>query len=124
MTEKGPATFFGVGFFRVAGILPRFGGWHLFFLGWRGLERAPRRSFSMAAFDRITCDPNVLGGKACVRGLRISVALLVNLIASGMAPGEILAEYPSLEPDDITQALHYVAWLAEETVLPSETAPA
>jgi uncharacterized protein (DUF433 family) len=41
-----------------------------------------------------------------------------------MTPGEILAEYPSLEPDDITQALHYVAWLAEETVLPSETAPA
>ena len=78
----------------------------------------------MAAFDRITCDPNVLGGKACVRGLRISVALRVNLIASGMTPGEILAEYPSLEPDDITQALHYVAWLAEETVLPSETAPA
>ena len=78
----------------------------------------------MAAFDRITCDPNVLGGKACVRGLRISVALIVNLIASGMTPGEILAEYPSLEPDDITQALHSVAWLAEETVLPSETAPA
>ena len=78
----------------------------------------------MAAFDRITCDPNVLGGKACVRGLRISVALLINLIASGMTPGEILAEYPSLEADDITQALHYVAWLAGETVLPSETAPA
>lgn len=77
----------------------------------------------MAAFDRITCDPHVLGGKACVRGVRISVALLVNLIASGMTPGEILAEYPSLEPDDITQALHSVARLAEKTVLPSETAP-
>ena len=46
--------------------------------------------------------------------------LVVNLIASGMSPAEVLTEYPSLEQDDITQALHYAAWLAEETVLPSE----
>lgn len=78
----------------------------------------------MTAFDRITCDPGIMGGKACVRGMRITVALVVNLIASGMSAEEILSEYPSLQPDDITQALHYAAWLAEETVLPSEAMPA
>lgn len=78
----------------------------------------------MTAFDRITCDPGIMGGKACVRGMRITVSLVVNLIASGMSPAEVLTEYPSLEPDDIAQALHYAAWLAEETVLPSEAAPA
>lgn len=76
----------------------------------------------MTAFNRITCDPGIMGGKACVRGMRITVSLVVNLIASGMSPAEVPTEYPSLEPDDITQTLHYAAWLAEETVLPSEAA--
>ncbi|MBM3954670.1 MAG: DUF433 domain-containing protein [Planctomycetes bacterium] len=77
----------------------------------------------MTAFDRITCDPSIMGGKACVRGMRITVALVVNLIASGMTAAEVLAEYPSLEPDDVSQALCYAAWLAEEKELPSEAAP-
>jgi hypothetical protein len=55
---------------------------------------------------------------------RITVALVVNLIASGISAEEILSEYPSVQPDDITQALHYAAWLAEETVLPGEAMPA
>ena len=56
--------------------------------------------------------------------MRITVALVVNLIASGMTEGEILAAYPILEPEDIRQALRYVAWLAEKAVLPSEVASA
>lgn len=76
----------------------------------------------MSAFDRITFDPNVMGGKACIRGMRITVALVVNLVANGMSGEEIVAAYPYLEPDDISQALRYAAWLAEETVHPMELA--
>jgi uncharacterized protein (DUF433 family) len=79
---------------------------------------------AMAPIDRITCDPRVMGGKACVRGMRITVSLVINLVASGMTEGEILATYPILEPEDIRQALRYAAWLAEEAVLPSEVASA
>ena len=67
--------------------------------------------------DRITVDPKVLGGKPCIRGMRISVALILNLLANGMAPEEILEAYPYLEPEDIRQALRYAAWLAEERVV-------
>jgi len=59
--------------------------------------------------DRITVDPKVLGGKPCIRGMRISVALIHNLLANGMAPEEILEAYPYLEPEDIRQALRYAA---------------
>ncbi|GIX08033.1 MAG: hypothetical protein KatS3mg115_2436 [Candidatus Poribacteria bacterium] len=64
--------------------------------------------------DRITIDPKVLGGKPCIRGMRISVALILNLLANGLSPEEILRAYPYLEPEDIRQALRYAAWLAEE----------
>ena len=70
----------------------------------------------MFGFDRITSDPNVMGGKACVRGMRISVSLVVNLVANGMSFEEILDEYPDLEPDDIRQALRYAAWAADDMV--------
>ena len=70
----------------------------------------------MFGFDRITADPHILGGKACIRGMRISVSLIVNLIASGMTVGEIIVEYPDLEPEDIQQALRYAAWAIDETV--------
>ena len=66
----------------------------------------------MFGFDRITADPNILGGKACVRGMRISVSLIVNLVANGMTVEEIIVEYPNLEPDDIRQAIQYAAWAA------------
>ena len=59
--------------------------------------------------DRITFDPQVLGGRACIRGLRITVSLLVNLVANGMKVEEILAEYPFLEGEDVRQALQYAA---------------
>jgi uncharacterized protein (DUF433 family) len=67
-------------------------------------------------FDRITADTQILGGKACIRGMRISVSLIVNLVANGMTTEDIIREYPDLEPEDIRQALHYAAWATEETV--------
>jgi uncharacterized protein (DUF433 family) len=70
----------------------------------------------MLEFDRITFDRNVMGGRACIRGMRITVSLIVNLVASEMSAEEIIDAYPYLEPEDIRQALRYVAWLAEETV--------
>jgi uncharacterized protein (DUF433 family) len=66
--------------------------------------------------DRITFDNNIMGGRACIRGMRIPVSLVVNLVANGMPEKEILAEYPDLEPEDINQALRYAAWLASEEV--------
>jgi hypothetical protein len=77
----------------------------------------------VTAFDRITFDPHVMGGKACIRGLRVTVSLVVNLVANGMSTEQILAAYPYLEAEDIRQSLRYAAWLAEETVLPSEPLP-
>lgn len=70
----------------------------------------------MFGFDRITSDPNMLGGRACIRGMRILVSLIVNLIANGMTAEEIIVEYPDLEPEDIQQALRYAAWATEDTV--------
>jgi len=79
----------------------------------------------MLGFDRITFDPDVLSGKACVRGMRISVSLVVNLIANGMTVEEITAEYPDLDPEDIRHCLRYAAWTADEDVYPTATgAPA
>lgn len=68
----------------------------------------------MFGFDRITADPHILGGKACIRGMRISVSLIVNLVANGMTTEGIIAEYPDLEPEDIQQALRYAAWATSE----------
>ncbi len=64
---------------------------------------------SVLGFDRITFDPKIMGGQACIRGMRIPVALIVNLVAHGKTPAEILEEYPDLEPEDIQQALEYAA---------------
>ena len=63
----------------------------------------------MFDLDRITAAPDILGGKACVRGMRISVALIVNLVANKMSMAQIIDEYPDLEAEDIRQALHYAA---------------
>lgn len=67
-------------------------------------------------FDRVTFDPRIMGGRACIRGMRITVALVVNLIANGMSADEIIREYPDLEPEDIRQALGYASALANEEV--------
>jgi len=79
---------------------------------------------SVPGFDRITFDPNVMGGRACIRGMRITVSLILNLIANGMSIEEIVEAYPYLEPEDVRQALRYAAWLAEETIYALEPSPA
>lgn len=67
-------------------------------------------------FDRITFDPEILGGRACIRGMRIPVSVIVGQIAHGATEDEVLEEYPDLEPEDIQQALEYAAWLTREEV--------
>ena len=69
-------------------------------------------------FDRITSDPRVMAGRACIRGMRITVSLVVNLVANGMTTDEIIEEYPDLEAEDIRQALQYASSLANEEIHP------
>ena len=64
--------------------------------------------------DRITQNPEVMGGKACIRGMRVTVGMIVGQIGAGRGIDEILADYPYLEREDIMQALRYAAWRAEE----------
>jgi len=66
-------------------------------------------------YDRITFDPQVMGGRACIRGMRIPVSLIVKLVANGMTLEQVLHEYPDLEAEDVHQALQYAANLADET---------
>ncbi len=70
-------------------------------------------------FDRITFDPKIMGGRACIRGMRIPVSVVVSHIAHGATFDEILTEYPDLEQADIEQALRYSAWLTHEAVHPA-----
>ena len=70
-----------------------------------------------ADLDRITVEPDKMGGRPCIRGLRVTVATVVGLLADGVSEAEILADYPYLEPDDIRQSLRYAAWLAREEAL-------
>ena len=72
----------------------------------------------MENLNRITFDPTVMGGKPCIRGMRVTVGTLVGLIASGKNMDEVLAEYPYLEREDILEALSYAAWRAEEREYP------
>ena len=76
----------------------------------------------MPQLDRITQEPGVMGGKACIRGMRVTVGMIVGQIGSGRSIEELLAEYPYLEREDVLQALRYAAWRAEEReiVLPGE----
>ena len=71
----------------------------------------------MPTLNRITRDPAVMGGKPCVRGMRITAGTIVGLIAAGRTFAEILDAYPYLEDDDIRQALAYAAWRVEEIEL-------
>jgi uncharacterized protein (DUF433 family) len=67
-------------------------------------------------FDRITFDPTVMGGRACIRGMRMTVSLVVNLVANGMSTEDIVREYPELEAEDMRQALQYASALANEEI--------
>ena len=72
----------------------------------------------MTTLDRITTDAAVMGGKPCIRGLRVTVGTIVGLLATNHTEAEILRLYPYLEPDDLRQALAYAAWRAEEVEVP------
>jgi uncharacterized protein (DUF433 family) len=68
----------------------------------------------MATLDRITQEPGTMGGKPCVRGMRVTVGMIVGQIGSGRSIDQLLVDYPYLEREDILQALQYAAWLAEQ----------
>ncbi|MCU0919145.1 MAG: DUF433 domain-containing protein [Burkholderiaceae bacterium] len=68
----------------------------------------------MKQLDRITQQPEVMGGKACIRGMRVTVAMVVSQIGAGHSVDGILADYPYLDREDIMQALRYAAWRADE----------
>jgi uncharacterized protein (DUF433 family) len=79
-------------------------------MGDQSVERA-------TGFDRITFELGKMGGRACIRGLRITVGLIVSLVAEGVSWDEILGDYPDLEREDIRQALAYAAWLSREEIV-------
>jgi uncharacterized protein (DUF433 family) len=68
----------------------------------------------MNDFARITQDPAVMGGKPCIRGLRVTVGMIVGQIGAGRTVEDLLADYPYLERDDVLEALRYAAWRAQE----------
>lgn len=68
----------------------------------------------MNTLDRITYDPQVMGGKPCIRGLRVTVGTILGLLAEGATPEQVLADYPYLEAEDVRAALAFAAWHASE----------
>jgi uncharacterized protein (DUF433 family) len=72
----------------------------------------------MKTLPRITFDPGVMGGKPCIRGMRVTVGTIVGLVAAGHSIEDILRAYPYLQEDDIRQALEYAAWRVEEVEVP------
>jgi uncharacterized protein (DUF433 family) len=70
-------------------------------------------------FDRVTFDPKARGGRACIRGMRIPVSVIVSQVAQGASPEEILKDYPDLEREDLRQAMEYAAWLTSEGTHPA-----
>jgi len=79
---------------------------------------AIREESNMQKLDRITFEPGKMGGKPCIRGMRITVGTVVGLVAAGHSIDEILNEYPYLENEDVMQSLAYAAWRAEELEFP------
>lgn len=76
----------------------------------------------MKGLERITMDPAVMGGKACIRGLRVTVGMVLGLLAEGRSREEILNAHPYLEPEDVPQAIVYAAWRVEEREVPLDVA--
>ncbi|GDX98427.1 hypothetical protein LBMAG48_08310 [Phycisphaerae bacterium] len=72
----------------------------------------------MQQFPRITHDPQVMGGKACIRGLRVTVATIVGLVASGKTIAEIVVAYPYIDEADVKESLAYASWRLEEIDVP------
>ena len=75
----------------------------------------------MKPIDRVTSDPQVMGGKPCIRGMRVTVGMVLGLLAEGRTEAEILAAYPYLEAADLRAALAYAAWRVEESEVPLTT---
>ena len=75
----------------------------------------------MEKLDRITFDPEIMGGKACVRGMRVTAGMIVGQIGAGRTIDDVLRDYPYLEREDVLQALLYAAWRAEERDVPLTT---
>ncbi len=71
----------------------------------------------MPQFDRITFDSQIMGGRACIRGMRIPVSVIVSQIAHGATVEGVLQEYPDLEREDVEQAMMYAAWLTQEQIV-------
>ena len=83
-----------------------------------GTDRAASETgLGWMKLERITIDPEVMGGQPCIRGLRIPVSLIVKLLATGRTRDEILEDYPELEAEDIPQCLQYAAWATSEKIL-------
>lgn len=70
----------------------------------------------MATFNRITFDEKIMGGRACIRGMRIPVSVIMGQLAHGATKEDVLKDYPDLEPEDIKQVMEYAAWLTQEEV--------
>ena len=81
-------------------------------------KRFPKGSVAVMAFDRITVDPDKMGGAPSIRGLRIPVATVVGMVADGMREEEILKAYPDLEREDVREALRYAAEAVSEREIP------
>lgn len=73
--------------------------------------------------DRITFNLQIMGGKACIRGMRVPVSLILNLLANGKTAAEIIDDYPYLELEDIQQSMFYAAWLSKDKVIPLPSLP-
>lgn len=67
-------------------------------------------------FERITFDPEIMGGRACIRGMRVPVSAIVGQVAHGATVNEVIAAYPDLDTEDVREAMEYAAWLAREEV--------
>jgi uncharacterized protein (DUF433 family) len=72
----------------------------------------------MKNLDRITLNPEIMGGKPCIRGLRMTVGTVIGLLASGLSNDDVLKMYPYLQHEDLMQALSYAAWRSEEIEVP------
>lgn len=70
-------------------------------------------------FERITINPNILHGQPCIRGMRLPVHQILDILAAGKTPQDILSDYPYLENEDIKQAIEYAAWLSREETIPT-----
>lgn len=86
------------------------------------LSALPIIRLAMNRFDRISHEPNVMGGKPCIKGKRVTVGMIVSQIATGQTMEELLAAYPYIEREDVLQALLYAAWRSDERDVSLESA--